>query len=150
MSYRIEALREQLANLAHEQWSGWTEWMFENWDRGHSSGESFQSRWKRQCVTPYAYLSEEEKASDLVEADKVLAIIGPVLTELQDRVAGLQQQLAAKEETYLVQLGRAEHYRKRAEKAQMQEEIAADNAEIADLRQQLVALREEKERTRSG
>lgn len=32
-------------------------------------------RWTRQCITPYATLPEQEKASDRAEADKMLAIV---------------------------------------------------------------------------
>ena len=77
---RDEALREGLAALAHEQWSGWMEYLF-------SKCEAYQAgtmliphwaveRWKRQMKTPYADLLEEEKESDRKEADRVLAMLG--------------------------------------------------------------------------
>lgn len=74
---------EALAALAHEQWSGWMEYLFGKcvWrDRGDGSNEpaipqEFADRWIRQMNTPYAGLSEEEKESDRVEARKVLALL---------------------------------------------------------------------------
>ena len=62
-------LRELLATLAHEQWSGWTEYMLANMDEVHIKG------WKRQIATLYEDLSEPEKDSDRKEADRVLAVL---------------------------------------------------------------------------
>ena len=71
-------LRERLAELAHEQWSGWMHYMF---GKGHVNerGEWVMpawavERWDRQCNTPYAELLEHEKDSDRIEADKFLAV----------------------------------------------------------------------------
>ena len=62
-------LREQLAELEHQQWAHWTQHMLDN-----LTPENIE-RWRRQIDTPYAELSEGEKASDRQWADKVLAII---------------------------------------------------------------------------
>lgn len=62
-------LREELADLAHEQWSGWMRYLFDNWS------DDSVARWQRQMETPYAGLSEEEKDSDRKEADRVLAVL---------------------------------------------------------------------------
>jgi hypothetical protein len=62
-------LREELADLAHEQWSGWMRYLFENWN------DDSVARWKRQMETPYTELSEEEQDSDRKEADRVLAVL---------------------------------------------------------------------------
>ena len=66
----MSELREWLAALAHEQWSGWTEYMLDNMDDVHIKG------WRRQIATSYDSLSESEKRSDRKEADRVLRIIG--------------------------------------------------------------------------
>jgi hypothetical protein len=63
-------LREKLAELAHEQWSGWMRWMFPRMDK-----TSWRSRWLNQMHTPYGELSEPEKESDRREADRVLTTI---------------------------------------------------------------------------
>jgi hypothetical protein len=73
-------MREQLAALAHAQWSGWMEYMFSKCRADSPSGLTIPiwavERWQRQMNTPYAELPEEEKNSDREEADKVLALIG--------------------------------------------------------------------------
>lgn len=83
-------LREALADLCHEQWSGWMRHLFSKCgyvtpsleDRNNelTEGEAiipleFVKRWRRQLSTPYADLSEEEKDSDRKEADKFIAFI---------------------------------------------------------------------------
>lgn len=80
-------LREALAALAHEQWSGWMGYMF---GKGivTSSGSlrlppELVQRWDRQMRTPYAELPEEEKESDRKEADRVLALIASREGELK-------------------------------------------------------------------
>lgn len=72
-------LRERLAALAHEQWSGWMRHLFGE-TFGSSAGEETiprwaVERWERQIATPYAELSEAEKDSDRKEADRVLALL---------------------------------------------------------------------------
>lgn len=87
------AFREEVANLCHEQWSGWMKYLHprilsdlqEGWE-AHGTGlldegieEMFLSlpsvmRYRRQMETPYAELSEPEKESDRIEADKFFAL----------------------------------------------------------------------------
>jgi hypothetical protein len=63
------SIREKLAELEHVQWSHWTRYMLD-----HLTPENI-ARWRRQCDTDYADLTEKEKDSDREWADKVLAII---------------------------------------------------------------------------
>jgi hypothetical protein len=79
-----EQLREQLAEYAHEAWSGWMKYLFEKCEPSERffSGEQVVvipvwavERWQRQMNTPYADLPESEKTSDREEADKMLAIV---------------------------------------------------------------------------
>ena len=65
-------LREQLAALCHEQWSGWMKYLFE---KVAVFPREEADRWKGQMNTPYAQLSEAEKESDRKEADKFLELI---------------------------------------------------------------------------
>jgi hypothetical protein len=70
------SLREKLADLEHRQWAHWTKYLLEAlglWvgDRGQRSDIA---RWRRQCETPYEALTDTEKNSDRVWADKVLAL----------------------------------------------------------------------------
>lgn len=62
-------LREELADLEHQQWAHWTRYMLNNLTPENTE------RWLRQVNTPYINLSEQEKESDRRWADKVLKII---------------------------------------------------------------------------
>lgn len=73
------SIREELADYAHQAWSGWMQYLF---TKGrHRSDGSFVvnresvERWKRQMMTPYADLPEHEKESDRAEADRMLEIV---------------------------------------------------------------------------
>ena len=72
-------MRESLAELAHEQWSGWMEYLFSkgtfNEDGTWTMPEWAVNRWVIQMGMPYNRLSEEEKESDRKEADKFLGVI---------------------------------------------------------------------------
>jgi len=73
-------LREQLASLAHEQWSGWMRYLFSKCDEAYDDGSvyiprEFVERWERQMNTPYSELPEAEKESDRKEADRVLVLL---------------------------------------------------------------------------
>ena len=74
-----EVLPERLATLAHEQWSGWMQYLFsgsiENADGSATIPAWAVRRWQRQMTTPYAELSEGEKASDRAEAQRVIDIL---------------------------------------------------------------------------
>jgi len=73
-------MREELAATQHDIWAYWMGYLFgvcdENGDGSITIPERFVKRWKRQAVTHYAFLSEEEKESDRHQADKVLATLG--------------------------------------------------------------------------
>ncbi len=75
----VKEHKEELAQYAHEAWTGWMLYMFGkcqcNTDGSMNIPEWAVERWKRQVNTPYSYLSEEEKQSDRAEADKMLEII---------------------------------------------------------------------------
>jgi predicted NACHT family NTPase len=74
-----EALREELANYAHEAWSGWMKYLFSkttrNWDDSVTISAEFVDRWERQLGTSYPLLPENEQQSDKDEADKILKIM---------------------------------------------------------------------------
>lgn len=75
----MDALREQLACLAHDQWSGWMQYLFDkatlNADGTATLPAWAVARWQRQMTTPYHLLSIPEQESDRTEADKVLAVL---------------------------------------------------------------------------
>ncbi len=74
-----ETMREKLANLCHEQWSGWMGYLFGkgtfNDDGTWTMPAWAVERWRRQAETPYAELSAEEKDNDRAEADRFIALI---------------------------------------------------------------------------
>jgi len=72
-------MREEMAKLCHDQWSGWMEYLFSKCSRNINDGginmpSWAAERWKRQMKTKYEDLSEEEKDSDRKEADKFLEL----------------------------------------------------------------------------
>ncbi|KKM99066.1 hypothetical protein LCGC14_1151620 [marine sediment metagenome] len=73
-----ENYREMFAALAHEQWSGWMKYMFSKGMRMDGGQwvmpKQSLDRWTRQMNTAYDDLPEDEKESDRVEADKMMAI----------------------------------------------------------------------------
>ena len=72
-------MREKLSEYAHNQWSGWMEYLFSKCVI-NENGEAIipkwaVDRWKKQTQTPYSELSEEEKNSDRSEADGMIKIM---------------------------------------------------------------------------
>ena len=98
-------MREKLAELCHEQWSGWMRYLFSKCGR-YSDGRDITpdedavipqwavERWQRQMQTPYADLSEEEKDSDRKEADKFLALFNsravPIPPQMEQALDALE------------------------------------------------------------
>ena len=84
-------LREELARRAHEDWAHWTKYMLgvlqplidagngtntdSSWDPEIAAADAAIDRWRRQIDTPYADLTEAEKDSNRVFADKTLALL---------------------------------------------------------------------------
>jgi hypothetical protein len=62
-------LRESLAELEHEQWADWTKHMLQSINLDNVT------RWQKLIETPYVMLTEEQKVSDRLYADKVLEIL---------------------------------------------------------------------------
>ena len=79
-------LRELLAALEHDRWSGWEKYREKVAHRQHASGEPNLKRWYRQRDTPYEQLTEAEKESDRAEADRTLALVVPVIDALRAEV----------------------------------------------------------------
>lgn len=89
MTKARDEAREDLAEYAHEAWSGWMKYLFSKGEyrwveaptESHGKVERVWimpqwavERWTRQMNTPYADLSEEERKSDREEADKMIDI----------------------------------------------------------------------------
>ena len=77
---KVDKLVEQLADYAHNAWSGWMEYLFEkctvNKDGSMVIPKDLVDRWMMQLGTNYEELSEEMKESDRKEARKMLEIVG--------------------------------------------------------------------------
>lgn len=72
-------LREVLADLEHDRWSRWMNYLFTkgtlNPDGSFTINADSVLHWKRQAKTGYSDLSEKEKDSDRKEANNTLALI---------------------------------------------------------------------------
>ena len=72
-------MREQLADLAHQQWSGWMHYLFSKCDKGVDGTLIIPAwaveRWQRQMTLPYSQLDVDEQESDRKEADKFIELI---------------------------------------------------------------------------
>lgn len=96
MSSKDGELREKLAAIEHERWSDWQRWMHSKFVE-HSNGkgeyiclpvELFR-RWERQIETPYASLSDGEKASDMEQVDRYWHLIKEY--GIQERIDELER-----------------------------------------------------------
>jgi hypothetical protein len=81
MTVSLTEWREELAALAHEQWSGWMCYMFK-WCVRLPDGSlvippAAVERWQKLADTPYCDLPEPSKDSDRKEANRVMAIAMP-------------------------------------------------------------------------
>ncbi len=79
-------LREQLAGVQHAIWAHWMRYMFSCGTFSPETGNWIMPadkalRWERQMNTDYSELTERERNSDRDQADKVLAVLAPVLAE---------------------------------------------------------------------
>ncbi len=65
---------EQLADVEHEQWAHWMDYLFSKCGKTEEGDFVIRledvNRWKRQMNTPYHLLTEEEKNSDREWAEK--------------------------------------------------------------------------------
>ena len=75
----MDEIRERLAELAHQQWTGWMRYFFQkcqwNDDGSITVPAAYVTALYKQMDTPYEKLSKLEQDSDRAEADKMLAVI---------------------------------------------------------------------------
>ena len=95
----VKSLREEMAELCHEQWSGWMKWMLEKVELKLKDApdpnypETWIERWKRQMNASFDELSEAEKESDRAEADKFLRLMNKKsVTSFLDKMIELEDQ----------------------------------------------------------
>lgn len=78
-------LVEKLAEYAHTAWSGWMVYLFEkstkNIDDSFTIPKWAVDRWTRQATTEYKDLPVDEKASDRLEARKMIKIMIKIMEE---------------------------------------------------------------------
>lgn len=80
---------EELADLEHQQWSHWTDYLFKrlslkpNSLRVDERTRKDFKRWVKQIITPYKDLSEKEKDADRVWARKVIKLIEDKIKRLE-------------------------------------------------------------------
>lgn len=72
--------REKLADYAHDAWSRWMKYMFlcgyENSAGQFCIDADMADMWRRKMSTDYADLTDNEKISDLAEADRIIEVLG--------------------------------------------------------------------------
>ncbi len=81
-------LREKLASIEHERWSDWQKWVHERVcykqeDGGLWIPPNHVEHWNKQIETPYAELSDKEKASDMEQVDRYWPLIESYVQEQQ-------------------------------------------------------------------
>jgi len=70
-----KTLEEKLAEFAHEIWSEWMIYMYNTLADPKYSQEYYHRKWKKQADTLYNDLTEEEKESDRVIAQRIIKIL---------------------------------------------------------------------------
>ena len=82
-----DSITYKLADLCHQQWSGWMFWLFKygtyNEDGTFTVDADHVERWRRQMVTPFVDLSEDERDSDLHEASKFQTLLYQHIADLK-------------------------------------------------------------------
>jgi hypothetical protein len=75
----LNDFEEKLAEYAHNQWSGWMEYLFNKSTKNDDGTVTIPKwavdRWERQINTDYEHLNEEEKESDRKEAQGMIKIM---------------------------------------------------------------------------
>jgi len=89
----IEEFIEKGANLEHERWARWQEYMFSKFVE-HSNGKGeyvclssdLFKRWSRQIKTPYSNLTEAEKESDRKETRNYIPLLEQALAQQKEEI----------------------------------------------------------------
>jgi len=76
-----KTLREELAELEHDQWQSWVNYVM----RQYSIPRNLMEKWLNN-MKPYSELSEEEKDKDREWADKVMEVFKPKLKGFIERI----------------------------------------------------------------
>lgn len=85
----LQELKEKLADIEHQRWADWQKWVHSkcvesSLNGGDGSYVSFPAElfraWEKQINTPYAELSDREKASDMEQVDRYWPLIESYLS----------------------------------------------------------------------
>ena len=78
-----DSLREALADIEHQRWADWQRYCHSKMrpvTYGHLLSHDDYQHWQRQIKTPYAKLSDAEKASDMEQVDRYWPLIEALIT----------------------------------------------------------------------
>ena len=82
----FEKIKEELAAIEHERWSGWMEYLFSLCKKQHDGSLIIPSfcveHWTRQSKFSYQELTEKEKESDREQVNSYWPIIEKILKEV--------------------------------------------------------------------
>src|SRR4051812_47661623 len=89
MSKTLDEIKEQLAAIEHERWSDWQKYMMglakPDFDQEAETMFTYTTtefnRWWKQIETPYAQLSDREKASDMEQVNRYWPIIEALISD---------------------------------------------------------------------
>jgi len=99
-----QLLPDKLADLCHQQWSGWMEYLFrfgtDNEDGTFTMDADKVERWKCQMATSFGDLSIMEQESDLYEAAKFQDLICQHFKTSIDRMRNIQVRFRLVQEQY--------------------------------------------------
>jgi hypothetical protein len=84
LAEHFSIMRERAAELEHEQWAHWTDYMLQTLLNAHPELGKDENviRWSRQILTQYKDLSEKEKESDRKWADRGIDIYASFAEEI--------------------------------------------------------------------
>jgi len=88
----IEEIREKLAAIEHERWADWQKWMHTKGEWSALAGKgndyialcfpkAYIDHLELQIATPYAQLSDAEKASDMEQVDRYWPLIQTLINQ---------------------------------------------------------------------
>jgi len=92
-----DVVHTRFAGIAHEAWAGWMKFLFHVSEQREDGSVVIPAgrvaRWRQLISVPYEALSEDDQAGDLVEADKYLAVVQPMLEQTAAQSIALRGQV---------------------------------------------------------
>lgn len=104
MTAAADSLRERLAAIEHDRWSDWQRYLHGKCSEvivgagvdpvALQIPAELVGRWERQIATPYAELSDTEKASDMEQVDRYWPLIVDAIQAARNEAAATTLQTA--------------------------------------------------------